>query len=415
MSHVEENTLGVIVGRENLPRRPRQFRRPERTVITTRANQHVLGNRHLTVGTVAASGGITAFFLLLFVMELPRLPVPLPSIVAWIVLSGIVAVTTLLVQALSMRMPTWLFAAALFGGASVILLDEMGTWGTSAHDATATAALAVPTLLLSAVTLRETMQITISGTVSGIVLVVCAALQRRSDPLSLAPELMLIGIAVGSPMLGVAIVRAYRRMVQLELDLALVQSTVQAPRLTVGMLASEELTRLDDDAERLLDDVAEGRLPLPLGSDESTRAASLATALRLNLIEGRKETWLRHAVSESEFLAPSVTIDDPSSLAGLLGAEQRDALLLALWLLVSDSDRWGATVHLVFGPAHPPRVGQYRRVRFPIVLETTGVPRRRVDSAAWDAMGTVGAHIDTVREGSLRVEIDCNVDSPSDT
>ena len=415
MSHVEENTLGVVVGRENLPRRTRQFRRPQRTVSTTRANQHVLGNRHLTVGTVAASAALTLFFLMLFIMELPRMPSPFPAVIAWIVLGGIVAVTALIVRALSMRMPTWLFATSLVGGASVILLDQVAAWGLSEQHVVSTAALAVPALLLAIVTLRETMQVIIADAVIGVALLVCAAVEKRTDLLSLAPELMLIGIAIGAPLLGVAIVRAYRRMVQLELDLALVQSTVQAPRLAVGMLASEELTRLDDDAERLLDDVAEGRLPLPLASQQSTRAAALATALRLNLIEGRKETWLRHAVAESEFLAPAVTIDDTSSLAGLLGAEQRDALLLALWLLVSNGDRWGATVHLVFGPARPPVAGSFRRVRFPIVLETTGVPRRRVDSAAWDAMGTVGPHVDTVREGSLRVEIDCSVDRPSDT
>ena len=99
----------------------------------------------------------------------------------------------------------------------------------------------------------------------------------------------------------------------------------------------------------------------------------------------------------------------------MLTPPQRDALLLVLWLLVSDTDRWGATVHLIFGPTHPPRLGAYRTVRFPLVLETTGVLRRRVDAAAWEAMGIVGPHIDSVRDGSLRVEIDCTVDGASDT
>ena len=415
MSSVEENTLGVVVGRENLPRRNRSFRRPERTVSTTRANQRALGGHHLTIGTSAGAAFITAFLLLLFIMQMGSSPRPVLSVIAWSLLIVVLISTTAIVYALSMRMPDWLFAAALVGGAGVIGLDLAGTWSATSSTVTPTAALAVPALLLAIVTLRETVQILVADVIIGIVLLLAAATEDRSDVLSLAPELMMIAIGVGPALLGVAVVRSYRRMVQLELDLVLVQSTVQAPQLTVGMLASEELTRLDDDAERLFDDVASGRLPLPLPLEASGRAASLATELRLHLIEGRKETWLRHAVSESEFLAPAVTIDDPSSLAGVLTPVQRDALLLVIWLLVSDTDRWGATVHLIFGPTHPPRVGAYRTIRFPLVLETTGVLRRRVDGAAWEAMGIVGPHIDSVREGSLRVEIDCTVDGASDT
>ncbi|MEL4318938.1 hypothetical protein WJX64_07990 [Leifsonia sp. YIM 134122] len=415
MSSVEENTLGVVVGRENLPRRNRAFRRPERTVSTTRANQHALGGRHLTVGTSLGAALIALFLLGLFLTQIGRMEHPSYSVVAWGLLLVIVASTTAIVHGLSRQMPHWLFAADLIGGVAVIGLDLYGVWGSESGSIVPTAALAVPALLLAIVTLRETVQILIADVAIGIFLLLAAAAEDRPDVLTLAPELMMIAIGVGPALLGVAVVRSYRRMVQLELDLVLVQSTVQAPQLTVGMLASEELTRLDDDAEELFDDVAGGRLPLPLPLEASTRAASLATELRLHLIEGRKETWLRHAVSESEFLAPAVTIDDPSSLAGVLTPPQRDALLLVLWLLVSDTDRWGATVHLIFGPTHPPRQGAYRTVRFPLVLETTGVLRRRVDAAAWEAMGIVGPHIDSVRDGSLRVEIDCTIDGASDT
>ncbi|MEJ3403461.1 hypothetical protein WDJ51_01825 [Rathayibacter sp. YIM 133350] len=414
MSQVEENTLGVVVGRENLPRRTRQFRRPQRTVSTTRANQDALGGRHLQVGTVTGATLVSAFLFLLFVMELPNLTDPLLSLLAWGVLLVGCTATTFAVRSQGGSMPRWLFASALAAGVVVMALDLAGSWGKTEQYVVPTAALAVPVLLLALVTLRETVQIITAAAAIGLGLIVATLFEPRPDPLSLAPELMLIAVAVGAPLLGVAIVRSYRRMVQLELDLALVQSTVQAPRMAVGMLASEELTRLDDDAESLLDDVASGRLPLPLPAEAAARATALATALRLHLIEGRKETWVRHAVAESEFLAPAVTIDDPSSLAGLLGAAQRDALLLVIWLLVSDTDRWGATVHITFGPTHPPTVGNYRTVRFPIVLETTGVLRRRVDAAAWDAMGIVGPHVDSVYEGSLRVEIDCTVDALSE-
>ena len=86
-------------------------------------------------------------------------------------------------------------------------------------------------------------------------------------------------------------------MVQRELDLVLVQSTITQSSSAVGMLASEELARIDLDAETLLDDVATGRTALPLSPAKSAAAARLATQLRLHLIEGvprrrvDPETW----------------------------------------------------------------------------------------------------------------------------
>ncbi len=130
-------------------------------------------------------------------------------------------------------------------------------------------------------------------------------------------------------MIGVFVVRGFRRMVQQELDRVLVQSTVSAPRFAVGMLASEELARLDLAAEDLLESVATGRTKLKLDPKTASVAASLATELRLHLIEGRRETWLYHAVSESEMLGKAVTLSDKGSLAGLLDPDQRDGLLSA--------------------------------------------------------------------------------------
>jgi hypothetical protein len=204
-------------------------------------------------------------------------------------------------------------------------------------------------------------------------------------------------------------------MAQRELDLVLVQSTVSQPRFAVGMLASEELARIDLDAETLLDDVAQGRSILPLGAEKSTTAATLATQLRLHLIRGRRETWLHHAITESEFLGPSVNLHDPAGLAGLLDPAQRDALLRTIWLLISDRSRAEAAVSLSLGPiraTHGVRARQ--KLRFPIELTTTGVPRRRVDPETWQAIRVVGPHIDSSQNGSLRVEIECSIDNPAD-
>jgi len=206
-------------------------------------------------------------------------------------------------------------------------------------------------------------------------------------------------------------------MVQLELDRVLVQSTVSAPRFAVGMLASEELARLDLAAEELLDSVATGRNALPLRPKIASIAASLATELRLHLIEGRRETWLYHAISESEMLGRSVTLVDRGSLAGLLDANQRDGLLSAIWLLLSDNVKTTTdrTVQVQVGPIDAAtQTGIGQKLRVPIVVTTTGVTRNRVDPSTWDAIRRAGRYSDSTQNASLRVDIECFVDNPAD-
>jgi hypothetical protein len=207
-------------------------------------------------------------------------------------------------------------------------------------------------------------------------------------------------------------------MVQVELDRVLVQSTVSAPRFAVGMLASEELARLDLAAEELLDSVSTGRTPLPLRPRTASVAASLATELRLHLIEGRRETWLYHAITESEMLGKSVTLIDKGSLAGLLDDNQRDGLLSAIWMLVSENSKPSATrtVEVEVGPVVPtgeaPLPG--RKLPVPIVIATTGIARNRVDPSTWDALRRVGRYSDSTRDASVKIDIECLVDNPAD-
>jgi hypothetical protein len=233
-----------------------------------------------------------------------------------------------------------------------------------------------------------------------------------------APQLAAIAFAVLPAVIGVLVVQGYRRMVQLELDRVLVQSNVSAPRYAVGMLASEELARLDLAAERLLDSIATKKTALPLTPKTASLAASLATELRLHLIEGRRETWLYHAVSESEMLGRSVTLVDKSALAGLLDAAQRDGLLAAAWMLVSDSRKKAAphrSITLQLGPLAPtgtPR--EDHKISVPITITSTGIRRNRVDPSIWAALGRVGRYSDTTEEGSLRVDIEAAVDNPAE-
>ncbi|SDK49304.1 hypothetical protein SAMN05216282_1078 [Cryobacterium psychrotolerans] len=393
----------------------RSLRRTGRIVKAARADPNGLGGRHLGVGLVFSGGSIAVFLFWRFVVQLPGTPSPLPSLAAWLILLIATVFTVAVVQRSSTRMPPWLFTFALITGAVVVILDLAGSAGRSYADVYPTAAPAVGALLTGLVTLREPRDVLAATGVLGVLTAGAALLEDRASLLTLAPEILSIALGIVPPVLGVIIVRSFRRMVELELDLVLVQSTVSQPRYAVGMLASEELARLDLDAETLLDDVAQGRTPLPLAPETSSTAASLATQLRLHLINGRTETWLHHAVTESEFLGPSVTVQDPSGLAGLLAPSQRDALLLTIWLLISDTARTASTVSLTLGPISPTHgTVSRKKVRFPIELMTTGVPRRRVDPETWQAIRIVGPHVDTIRDGSLRVDIECSVDNPAD-
>ncbi|HVL59810.1 MAG TPA: hypothetical protein VM430_00145, partial [Microbacterium sp.] len=135
--------------------------------------------------------------------------------------------------------------------------------------------------------------------------------------------------------------------------------------------------------------------------------------LRARLIEGRTDTWLKHAVTESAYLSNRVVVDDAEGAAGLLSQQQRDGLLLALWLLVGERRK---------APAEPVAV----RLRGPatdddhttphvidIEIEVFGVVLRRLDPATWEAVDSVGRHVLVAEAESFRIEIECQTNTTS--
>ena len=335
--------------------------------------------------------------------------------VAW----GVLLVANLAViaatRALGEHLPSWLlllFAVAIL---LVITLDVVASWG--AHDLASrlTVAISAATSVILISTTRADWEVVALagvatlGTATASILVGPTSLPTSSDLFVFAQ--MLVPSVV-----FVSIVSSFRSFVQVELDRSLVQGTVAAPRLAVGMLASEQLVQLDLAAEELLSDVADRRTELPLSVELATRAGSLATELRLHLLEGRNQTWLFHAISESDRLGRSVTVVDPDSIAGSLDTGQRDGLLSVIWLLLDPradrSSQRSITVRL--GPVQPlPEITRLAVV--PIVLTTVGVNRTRVDPAIWAELQRIGQHWDSVDGGSLRLDIRCMTTSQSAT
>jgi hypothetical protein len=381
------------------------------------SDHETLGIARLGYGFDLAAYVLIIYQLIMFLIHLGDHPAIGLSTAAWCILLITAVAAQVTRWRFGERVPVWAFYAILTIWAVVVVLDVAGSWGRG--TSMPTAAIAVGSALLLLVTLHGSRDILIAAAVLGIILAVTFVLRGQSDAYALGPAIVTLALAVAPPVLGVKLVRSMRVIVQLELDRAQVQSTVDAPRFAVGMLASEELARLDLDAERLLESVATGRATLPLDSKTASAAASLATELRLHLIEGRRETWLYHAVSESTFLGPVVTVTDPDGLAGLLGPQQRDGLLSAVWLLISDPVRQGQSqaqslqLTITRGDRSNPHEPM-TRISIPITISTTGVPRSRVDPATWQAIRRVGRYVESSTGSALRIKIDCVVDNPAD-
>jgi hypothetical protein len=414
-----ENTLGVIIqpstpGR-NAPRpRPRRIVRSQD--VPHRAS---LGMGFIGTGTslVAALSAIYNFGW--FAVLWNTYPNPVPALISWILLIIALVGVFIVSRIIGDWLPDWIFASFLAFLVAVVALDLIAIWENRNVGESATASLTAGMALLLVVTLRGAIEILVADAVLGIVLVAAIIINADlTDPTRLAPQLTSIAFTVLPAIIGVLIVRGFRRMVQVELDRVLIQSTVTAPRFAVGMMASEELARLDLAAEELLDSVATGRTPLPLRPRTASVAASLATELRLHLIEGRRETWLYHAITESEMLGKSVTLTDKGSLAGLLDDNQRDGLLSAIWMLVSEQTKPSATrtVAVEVGPIEATGVAPLpgRKLPVPIAISTTGIARNRVDPSTWDALRRVGRYSDSTRDASVKIDIECLVDNPAD-
>jgi hypothetical protein len=408
----EENTLGIVVGRAGraMASTAKRLTRPGSPY---RAG---LGGNFLALGAGILVGLRALYGLVQFFLQWSEYPQPLIAAIAWVVLIATLAAVLVTARVVGDRLPTPIFLAVLAGLAASFVLDVTAVWQLHDIGRTVTAASVSGMALLVMVTLRGRIELTVAAAAFGLALAVCAFLD--TDPLdsrTIATQILAVAATALPAIIGINLVEGFRYLVQVELDRALVQSTVQAPRFAVGMLASEELARLDLAAEELFDNIAGGKVRLPLSPRSSSVAASLATELRLHLIEGRRETWLYHAVSESEMLGKGITLVDKSSLAGLLDPGQRDGLLQTAWMLVNDTRKASAarSVSLQLGPAAP-AAGATSKVSVPIVITTTGIARNRVDPSIWDALGRVGRYSDSTQDSSLRVDIECLVDNPAE-
>lgn len=392
-------------------RREHSFRRPTRSARAAGDVRESHGGHRLATGITIGAGVIVLAHLALAFSFAPYYLKGWPGPwAAWIALGMVVAVGGLS-RALWRSLPDWLYVAILAGLIAPLWLDIVATAELLQYGVTPTAAAAAGAVLMPVAAIRGTLVPLAAAGVIGVVLAISALVQLDSAGASVVAGLSVAVSAVFPVMLVTLAVSGFRRLVGRELDLSLVQSTVGTPHSAVGMRASEELAQLDFDAEALLDDVGAGRIAIPLPDEVAERAGSLAARLRVRLIEGRTDTWLRHAVTESAYLSDRVTVDDPSGVAGLLSKAQRDGLLLALWLLAGERPKSAASPFAVLVTCRESVIGTEAGAPLVnIAIDVKGVSRRRVDPATWEPLGSVGTYKVIVGAEGLRIDIDCRVE-----
>jgi hypothetical protein len=407
----------VTAGREQ------SFRRPARSARAAVDAYGSHGGTRLALGAAVAAGILIAVHLIHAIIIAPYFPPGPGPWPAWIALAVVLVAGAAAIAALSQRVPDWLFAIIVVALAVPVALDVSASAGLLHVGVTPTAAPAAAMVLMPVAALRGTGGPLAASSLLAAVLAAEALLQLPTAGRNIVFGLAIAGAALLPVVLTVTTVRGFRRLARREVDLSLVQSTVATPRSAVGMRASEELAQLDYDAESLLEDVGAGRVAIPLPADTAELAGRLAARLRVRLIEGRTDTWLRHAVAESAYLSGRVEVTDPNGLAGKLAPSQREGLLFALWLIVGEGSRRAtarATVRVgqLDGPPgaaltqHGAGGSTDPQPDLGIAIGISGVALRQLDAAMWDAVESVGTHRTTTGTEDLRVDILCRTDQP---
>ncbi|XNN89376.1 hypothetical protein ACL00T_07240 [Curtobacterium flaccumfaciens] len=292
MTRVPEDTIGRSLPGETAPPAPRTRREARERYRTSERRQArglpststgarslrqaakpgaSLGAGYLGLGAavltaIEAAAGIAFFLVRWNEYSDPWLPA-----VAWALYVVAAVGVGLSVLTYGERLTGPAFALICVVLACVVTLDFIGIWPEHDIAHTATASMAAGFALLPIATLRPAREVAAAIAVLGLAFVVMAVASTPITNDTMPGIVSLLSLVVVPPALALYVVQRFRQLVQRELDRVLVQSNVQAPQFAVGMLASDELARLDLAAEKLLDAVANGTDPLPLSDASSFR------------------------------------------------------------------------------------------------------------------------------------------------
>ncbi len=374
-----------------------------------------LGMRRIWIGTLLILGIQISFDFTRTIQSLGDYDDPTPVFTGWAVLVVANLAVILVTRTLGEHLPGWLFWLFLVALGMALALDIVGTWGPESTTIRLSVGVSACLSLILATITRAPLEVLAAAgvltTAAGLAMMFNnQMLPDTASDAAFTLCQMFLPVAVATTIVG-----AFRSLVRRETEEMLSQSAISAPRLTVGIEASVQLARLDLAAEGLLGAVAEGRMALPLTDEIAHRAGTLATELRLHLLESRSKTWLGLAIEESALLGEDVKVEDEHAAAGLLSTRQRAALLSSLWLLHDErgiASRSGrAPIHLAF-EAPIPAAESEALDAVAILIDIPGSTRTMIDPGVWEHFAQVGRYREVLDGRGIRVDLRCLVPAP---
>lgn len=322
-------------------------------------------------------------------------------LLAWAVLGATVLGIVLWLRHTTAQLSARAFAVIATALLTASALDFAGVWLDPSTRVYATASVAVGGVFLALSTLRGTGELAIADGLLAGGFLITVALQMPLTPSESTPQIFMAAMGLGPLTIGIVMVWRYRTLVTQALDRVLLRGALEDPGVGPGSSERDSLALLDREVEELFDDVASGREPLPLSEARARRAGELAGELRAHLVAGRMDTWLAHAISESDVLRGVFRVSDPEGHAALLDPDQRDGLLTALWLLAATQGE-----HYLRGTISVSTAGSMLPPTSLVITVTVdGLSRLAIEPATWPGLDRLGRYGVTSTASGMRIDI----------
>ncbi len=369
-----------------------------------------LSTGYLGIGAVVIGAAVVVRGLIGFGWAAPISPWGWMSAAGWAMLLITFSIVVSIASGGRGVLPVSAFRAALAAGATAMALDVLAVLAAEGTGPRyPTVEIGVGATILACVSFRPIREL-IRGLVG---LAVTATIGLVAVTLVVPGQLdvgvsnVLLTITPAAAVL--ALVSVFDRHVREQFDRIVAESTIGAAGHAPGILAVSSLTKLDERAEHLLDEIGRPR------SDDAMRrqllqpewaraAAELGEQLRAALVADAEMTWLQLAVSDSVQLSPIVTIRDPDGRAAALEPRRRSALLSVVWLLAARTGVARNTIDLAF-EATPARGTEHRDGLGALEITLAGARLRSVDGSLWPLLDRLGPRSVDTRANRIRVTL----------
>lgn len=382
--------------------------------VTAGTKRGALGRRHAGLGARRIWPGVLILVAVQMVFDLGQSIGRIggyadPQLIgtAWLIIIVANLAVVVVHRALGDHLPNWMFGLFVAALGVALLLDLAATWDRPDVGYAISAGMSATLSLLIALPTRPELEVMLAALSFTFIAALAMAFGGGFELMTMQGSIFMLCQMSLTVVVGTVAMAGFRGMVRRDIEWTLSRGTLLAPRFTIGIDQSEQLARLDLAAESLLAAVAEGRVHLPLNDEIARRAGTLATELRMHLLDSRSKTWLDLAIEESELLAAAVRVEDEFNGAGLLGPRQRGALLSALWLLAEQHPtRRGAPSATLVAFDRPVQVSAASAaLAVPIRIRLGSSGGSGFEPGIWEHFAQVGNYREVNEPGAFGVEI----------